>query len=188
MSGTIRAFLSINIENHDLLAGLKRLQDQLDKDAAKLKLVEENNIHFTLRFFGDVSYSHVEKIENCLDSVHFDEFTTDVYGVGAFPTNRKPRVIWVGLRENEKLMVELKSQIDECLKTIGHKRERRAYTPHATIARVRRVYDRDRLGMNLDSLSETEIGMMTVNEFTLMKSTLTPSGPIYDVIWRKRAE
>lgn len=187
MRDMVRAFLSINITNQDLLSRLQHVQGLLDRDAAKLKLVEKDNIHFTLRFFGDVSYSQLDKIETCFNAVRFDEFSIDIRGVGAFPTKRRPRVIWVGVKRNENLMIELKSQFDRLLKSIGYQTEKKDFTPHATIARVRRVLDGNKLSMNLDSLSETDIGMMSVEEFTLMKSTLTPSGPIYEIIWKKRA-
>lgn len=181
----VRTFLSVNIENEDLLSRLKYLQRRLDTDAAKLKMVEEENIHFTLRFFGDVTHAQLEKIQTSLESVDLDTFSIEIHGVGAFPTKRRPRVIWVGVTRNGNLMVELKSEVDKHLEKVGYQRERKPFTPHATIARVRRVYDRDGLYTQLDLLSAADIGTMTVSEFTMMKSTLTPSGAIYDTIWKR---
>ena len=187
MTDVVRAFLSIKITDSSILTGIRSLQGLLDRKAAKMKLVEEQNIHFTIRFFGDISQSEVESIESCLDSVVFEPFTIDVLGVGAFPSKRKPRVIWVGVGRNADSMVALKDEIDGQLETIGYKRERPPFTPHATIARVRQTLDRIGLESNLDSLPRTSLGVMPVDAFTLMKSTLTSSGPIYEVLWKKTA-
>jgi 2'-5' RNA ligase len=187
VTDTVRAFLSINITDSSILTGIRNLQGLLDRKAAKMKLVEEQNIHFTMRFFGDISLSEADSIESCLDSIVFDTFTIDILGVGAFPSKRKPRVIWIGVGKNADSMVALKDQIDGQLEVIGYRRERPPFTPHATIARVRQTFDRDGLESNLDSLPHTSLGVMRVDMLTLMKSTLTPSGPIYESLWNKAA-
>ena len=178
-----RVFLSIDIENQALLPLITETQNKLDRSLAKMKLVEIENIHFTMRFFGDTPLSKIEEIKECLSQIQFNPFEIEVYGVGAFPNSRRPRVIWIGVRKNADKIRALKVEIDSHLKDLGYKPEKKRFTPHATIARVRYIKDADNLTMNIDELVNSSISSMTVSRFNMKKSTLTPSGPIYETLW-----
>ncbi|MCK4740054.1 MAG: RNA 2',3'-cyclic phosphodiesterase [Candidatus Thorarchaeota archaeon] len=187
MTDTVRVFLSVDIEDEGHLSRIAYLQNKLDRDAAKMKLVEPENIHFTWRFFGDTPISKVESIRNELEQIRFSPFTIRIGGVGAFPSIRRPRVIWIGVTHNADAMRELKTMTDEKLGNLGYPLERREFTPHATIARVRTVRNRDAILRNLESLSHESVGTMVVNAIRMTKSILTPSGPIYEMLWEIRA-
>ncbi|MCJ7817506.1 MAG: RNA 2',3'-cyclic phosphodiesterase [Candidatus Thorarchaeota archaeon] len=183
MSELARVFLSIDIENQALFPHISEIQNKLDTSLAKMKLVEIENIHFTLRFFGDTSLTRIDEIESCLRQIKVDPFEIMVHGVGAFPNSRRPRVIWIGVFQNAERICDLKLEIDSHLKKLGYKPEKQKFTPHATIARVRFVKDAEGLVKNLDEIVNEAIGPMTVSKFTMKKSTLTPSGPIYETLW-----
>ncbi len=180
----VRAFLSIDIDDQSLLSQIEQIQQRLDTQAAKMKLVEINNIHFTLHFFGDTRQDKISQIQDHLAKIEIEPFEIRVAGVGAFPNKRRPRVIWIGVSERGEKVRNLKLEIDSLLKDIGYQTEKRKYTPHATIARVRHVKDSERIASNLEDLVDESIGSMTVSGFTMKKSTLTPTGPIYDTMWR----
>ena len=182
VSEPVRAFLSIDIENQDLLLQISETQRKLDTSPAKMKLVEIENIHFTLRFLGDTSLDRIDEIESCLSKIKIKPFEIMVYGVGAFPTKRRPRVIWIGATQNANRISNLKMEIDSHLEELGYRAEKK-FTPHATIARVRYIKDAEKLANNLDSLVNQPIGSMLVSKFNMKKSTLTPSGPIYETLW-----
>jgi 2'-5' RNA ligase len=179
-----RVFLSIDIENQALLPRISEIQNKLDKSLAKIKLVEIENIHFTLRFFGDTLLSRIDEIKDCFTQIQISPFEIEVHGVGAFPNSRKPRVIWIGVNQNAERIRGLKIEIDSRLKELGYKPEKRRFTPHATIARVRYIKDAAKLAKNIDELVDSSIGSMTVSGFNMKKSTLTPSGPIYETLWQ----
>ena len=183
MNEHVRVFLSIDIENQSLLPRISETQRQLDTSLAKMKLVEIENIHFTMRFLGDTSLTRIDEIESCLSDIKIEPFDIMVHGVGAFPTKRKPRVIWIGVTQNADQIRNLKMEIDSHLKELGYPPEKRKFTPHATIARVRYIKDAERLASNLDELTNQPIGSMSVSKFNMKKSTLTPSGPIYETLW-----
>lgn len=183
MSELVRAFLSLDIEGQESLSQISTIQNKLDTSSAKMKLVEIENIHFTLRFLGDTSISRIDEIESSLSQISFEPFDIEIQGVGAFPNNRRPRVIWIGVTQNADGVVKLKKEIDSRLKTLGYQPEGKKFTPHATIARVRYIKEAERLVRNLDELGDTQIGTMTVSKFNMKKSTLTPSGPIYETLW-----
>jgi 2'-5' RNA ligase len=79
-------------------------------------------------------------------------------------------------------VAELKARIDSLLVNLGYQPERN-FTAHATIARVRFLQNRERMLGNLESLSKESVGTMTVTAFQMTKSTLMPSGPIYEALW-----
>jgi len=180
----IRAFLGIDITDKSLFPLITETQEHLDPAGAKMKLVEIENIHFTLRFFGDTPVSRVDEIESCLRRIRFEPFEIQVKGVGAFPNKHKPRVIWIGATMNAQRIQALKREIDSNLEELGYTPEKKRFTPHATIARVRHIKDRQIISSNIENLAEKSIGPMTVSHFSMKKSTLTPSGPIYDTLWQ----
>lgn len=184
MSDNVRAFLSIDIDDQSLLSRIEQIQHRLDQKAAKMKLVEINNIHFTLRFFGDTKLDRINEIKDQLDRITVEPFEIGIEGVGAFPNRRRPRVVWIGVRRSGEQVRSLKLEIDSLLEDLGYQSEKRKYTPHATIARVRHVKDSKKIVDNLEELVDESIGPMTISGFTMKKSTLTPSGPIYDTLWR----
>ena len=183
VSELARVFLSIDIEDQALLPRISETQNKLDRNLAKMKLVEIENIHFTLRFFGDTPLSKIHEIKTCLSQIQFNPFEIEVHGVGAFPNSRRPRVIWIGVNQNAERINNLKTEIDSRLKELGYKHDKKRFTPHATIARVRYIKDATKLTMNIDELVDSPIGSMTVSKFNMKKSTLTPSGPIYETLW-----
>jgi 2'-5' RNA ligase len=178
----MRVFLSIDIEDESLLSRVSRIQSRLDQEAAKLKLVEKDSIHFTLRFFGDTSLSRTEEMRNLLGTLEIIPFTILIEGVGAFPSARRPNVIWIGVSQNAQQIAELKAGIDALLVSLGYPPEK-GFKAHATIARVRAVKDRERTLRNLESLARESVGTMTVSSFRMTKSTLKPSGPVYETLW-----
>ena len=182
MTEKVRAFLSVDIEDDVLLSRIGEIQGKLDKSAMKIKAVERNNIHFTLRFFGDTEMTRVNQIHATLSKVQLEQFRIQIENVGAFPSLRRPRVIWVGVTQGGNNFNQLKSEIETGLKSIGYKPDKRFHA-HATIARVRAVRDRDSIAKNLESLANEAIGVMQVSGFRMTKSTLTSSGPIYETIW-----
>jgi 2'-5' RNA ligase len=184
MSELVRAFLSIDIQNHTLLPRITEIQKMLNPSGAKMKLVEIENVHFTLRFFGDTPLSQIDEIEACLKRIKFNPFEIQVEGVGAFPKKNRPRVIWIGVSKNATRIQSLKREIDENLEELGYRPERKQFTPHATIARVRHIKDVRIITTNLEELAEENIGSMTVSNFSMKKSTLTSSGSIYNTLWQ----
>ncbi len=160
------------------------VQRKLNVEAARIKLVERENIHYTIRFFGDTQLSKIRDIKACMEKIRFDPFDIEVSQVGAFPNKYRPRVIWIGAGLNEDRITDLKVKIDESIIELGYHPEKQKFMPHATIARVRYVKDAKRLSENLEELAKESIGKMRITHFTMKKSTLTPSGPIYEDLWQ----
>lgn len=187
MVDSLRVFFSIDITNNSLLSKIREIQEKLDKNSAKMKIVKIENVHFTVRFLGETPISTVKEICLSMKEISFKPFDISIEGVGAFPTARKPRVIWVGVSQNANIMKHLKKQIDDLLHEFGFPPVKK-FVPHATIARVRFIKHRDMLMKNLEQLADEIVGVMTVDTVRLTKSTLTSSGPIYETICETFAE
>jgi 2'-5' RNA ligase len=106
-----------------------------------------------------------------------------VHGVGAFPKPDYARVIYIGADPAETF-TRLYAEVESALTPLGFKREKRQFTPHATLARVKHNPEeaRMRLRDTIEHLSDVEVGTMDVDTIKLKKSTLTPKGAIYETL------
>ncbi len=102
-------------------------------------------------------------------------------GSGAFPSLNRISVIWAGM-ENANTLGEISRKIDVGLEPLGFEPERRKFSPHVTIARVKRRKNKDKLEEVIQQFSNTEFGEVPVNKIILKKSVLTSQGPIYSDI------
>jgi len=177
----MRAFLAVDLDEN-LQNKVVEVQKQLNDTNAQIKFVEGENLHFTCKFFGDISDNKAaqitgmvtEKIEN------YKPFEISIKGVGVFPHLGYIRVIWLGLENAEPFSHMLKGFDNEFMK-IGFKKER-SYIPHLTIGRVKGAQNKEALISLLKDMEDTEIGKMKVEKIVLKKSELTPSGPIYTMV------
>ena len=158
---------------------IQKIQKDLIKTDAPLKLVEPENLHFTFKFFGDITKEQSEEIINITQGKleKYQSFPLDIKGIGVFPHPGYMRVIWLGIKDPEKFS-QMQKDLDEEYVKLGFKKER-SYTPHLTIARVKGSHNKEFLADKMDQLKDIDIGEMTVEKLVLKKSELTPVGPIY---------
>ena len=171
----MRAFIAIEIPSEVKKIFLE-VQNQLDKDKAKLKITRD--FHLTLKFLGEVDETKVEEIKKKLSEIKFDSFETSLTNIGVFPEEDYIRVIWIGLDDPKNAIKKLQQEIDEKLQKLGFKKDER-FHPHVTLARVKFTKDKEGLLKNLKKI-EFKKEPFKVNEFKLKKSTLTPKGSIYE--------
>lgn len=183
----IRSFIAIELPG-ELKQALTRLQEKLKTaGGAPVKWVEPGNIHLTLKFLGDVDAGTTGRITLALEEAARDThpFYIEAGGLGVFPNMNRVQVIWTGLAGELEKLALLQKRIEESLESLGFPVEKRPFTPHLTIARVRdyaRPDDRLKLGQLIaDTNFETKY-RINVNAFHLMRSQLTREGPIYSKI------
>ncbi|MFQ5583899.1 MAG: RNA 2',3'-cyclic phosphodiesterase [Calditrichia bacterium] len=178
----IRTFIAIEISD-EVREALGSLIAEMEQSSGNVKWVKPSSIHLTLKFLGNITESQVEQVTASVrasaDSAgKFSLFTGEK---GAFPSLNRPRVFWVGLNEkgNSKLL-PLQKRIENELEKIGFAAERRRFSPHLTIGRVRTP-------QNIEAVSEKFMAYplpereFSVNRIVIMKSDLTPRGAIYTV-------
>jgi RNA 2',3'-cyclic 3'-phosphodiesterase len=175
----MRAFVAIDITSADVLDGLVAFQGELAKTGAELKPVERENIHFTVKFLGDISDSQAAEADSRLKKLRLSGGRIGVEGVGVFPSLSHPSVIWAGVaKEGREAMVAAAEAAIAALAGIGED-DRRGFQPHATMARVRSGRNRASLVDLVTRSSALEFGPMDLDSVKLKSSTLTPSGPVY---------
>ncbi len=179
---SIRCFMAVECGGDELAAKFTEVRRVLEATRADIRFVETENIHLTLKFLGEIGQSLVEQVSQVVEGTSFQPFTARIERVGVFPNLRRPRVVWAGITEGASRLEEIWSEIDGELSKLGFERERRRFSPHITIGRVRSGRNRDKLVHEISSLSDYVFGELHVDRVSLKKSVLTPRGPIYSTL------
>ena len=176
----VRTFLAINLPDKQTRQ-ISEAIEQWRRHRAAVRWTPASRIHLTLKFLGDVHESALKSIcEACRDvaSKHETmELRTAV--TGAFPTVKRPRILWIGLASLQyRVLHNLQQDIENTLENMGFPREERPFSPHITVGRVKSGRKIARL-MEAFMAYEPDQTPFAIDSFTLYSSTLTPQGPIY---------
>lgn len=179
----MRLFIAINFPD--------AMRQRLWHDTAPLrdggypvKWVEAANIHLTLKFLGDVDGARVDAISGTLATAVEDTkvFRLPIGGFGAFPSLRRPKVLWVGC-ENLPVLELLADAVERGMSTLGFEPEGRAFRPHVTIGRSRRDAGPSHFQGLEAALQRLEFfDEPPVTSVDLMQSHLGPRGPRYECL------
>lgn len=175
----MRAFVALDISDEGVLGSLASFQRELAATGADLKLVERQNLHFTLKFLGEISESEANEADSRLRKLRLTGGLVSVAGIGAFPNAARPNVVWVGVaQEDEAKVLPIGEAVIKALEGIGEQ-ETRPFQAHLTIARVRSGRNREQLTSAIRMNSQRPFGVFKLATFKLKSSRLTPSGPVY---------
>jgi RNA 2',3'-cyclic 3'-phosphodiesterase len=184
MKKTLRTFTAVELTKA-IRARAEELIKALASTLADVKWVEPHNLHLTLKFLGDVHEREIAAVCAAVarGAAEVEPFEVEVRGAGAFPTAARPRTLWLGVAAGTEPMIALHGRVEDELAELGYREEHRRFQAHLTIGRVRGTGPGiaelgDRLRQHADFLA----GRMTVSKVTVFASTLTPDGPIYDVL------
>jgi 2'-5' RNA ligase len=180
----IRAFIAIELPE-EVKKTLIRLQNRL-KSACRtpVRWTDPDDTHLTLQFLGDIDSGITGQITNAMAEAArgVPPFRLTVGGLGVFPDPGRVRVVWVGLTGDLEKLNRLQKCIEAALSSLGFTAEARPFTPHLTLGRVRdqaRPDERQSLGQLVSgAVNDTEC-RFDINSIHLIKSQLTPQGPIY---------
>ncbi len=175
----IRSFVAVELNNEQVLQNIIDVQQTILRTGTELKLVEPHNIHITLRFLGEISQERMQEIIEQMRNIRFSAFRAEFKGIGVFPGPHRPSVVWVGIDKGAKELSQIFETLEHRLRAIRVESDRRGFTPHLTIARVKSGRNRDELIRLVSELQEKQFGAIDVDNIVLKKSNLTPSGPIY---------
>ncbi|MFQ5919360.1 MAG: RNA 2',3'-cyclic phosphodiesterase [Thermoplasmata archaeon] len=177
----MRAFIAVDIE---ATRAMVRLLKALRGTRARVRVVSPENLHITLKFLGETDDGLVPFIRDALAAAveGVASFDLTLRGTGAFPNPGKPRVLWIGTDGGEPL-VRMAKHLERGLQELGFERERRRFSPHLTIGRVK---GRDRIEDLTDLIGDHRdetFGTQRVDALRLKQSELRPTGAVYrDVI------
>lgn len=175
----VRAFLAIDLDD-DLKPKINKIIKEFKKTDTKIKYVELNNLHLTLKFFGDIDTNGLELLQDTIKNVvsEFKPFKINIKSCGAFPNNNHIKVIWLGI-EDDAILKELHDKLDKEFTRLGFDKDKK-FSTHLTIGRMKSAKNKSEIKTIIEEFEDYTIGEMEVNEIKLKKSTLTPKGPIYD--------
>ena len=182
MSESIRSFLAFDIESDTVLKRLANAQSLLVQAGADVKLVEPQNIHFTVRFLGNITPATAEKIFEEMKKIQFAPFNVKINGLGVFPDLRYPRVVWAGITDGADQLKNVFSQLEPRLRGLGFTPDAKGFSPHLTIARVRSGRNKAQLAQFITENTDYAFGAVNAKCLRLKKSDLTPRGPVYSTL------
>ncbi len=185
MMEQVRSFVAIELDDQ-IRQRLSETQALLKSRglAHQVRWVRPEGIHLTLKFLGDVPVNRMKEIVSAITQASEGAvtFSLSFGGLGCFPSDSRPNVVWIGLLGDTKALVTLQSSIEHGLAVLGFPPEKRKYSPHLTLGRVRKDVgnrERRRLGALIRAESIGTLGEMEAREVSLMKSVLSPSGAQY---------
>lgn len=145
----------------------------------------EEKLHITLKFFGEIEASRIADLSNATTRATQSQppMTIGLEGAGAFHSRGTPRVLWLGVKDEAEKLAHLHQSLEDECEAAGFAREKRAFHPHLTIARVRSPEGAKGL-----AIAHREMGFelmeFPLTELVLMRSELGTEGSSYTVISR----
>lgn len=183
-SELLRLFVAIEL-GVEMREALADLQAELRRcGLERLRWVRPEGIHLTLKFLGETTSDKLPTIREALaESVEgVPPHRLSLGSLGVFGSRRGPQVLWVDLEGDLAPLRQLQRRVEEGLEAAGFPRERREFSPHLTLARVRPESARAMAPLIAKALQEIQppaIGM-EVREVSLMRSSLQPGGAVYE--------
>ncbi len=184
----VRTFLAIELDPA-VRTRLLALQESLGRASSDVKWVEEENLHLTLLFLGEVDERELLNICRAAQRAVADipVFTMSIESARCFGSPRRPRTLWVGVGLGAQDVVAVHDALEKALLELGcYRREERQYTPHVTLGRGKGDRPSEPLAMALQKHQAFNAGESRVEEVLIMSSQLTPKGPIYTVMGRAK--
>ena len=173
----MRTFLSLDLPEN-VKEEIVKIQDIIKKeDLFHGKYTEKENLHLTLKFLGEIDEETVVKVKETLEKVKVNSFEASITQVGVF-SPEQVRIVWLKLDDADALQKE----IDNTLRDLFPPEQR--FMGHITIARVKKVFDKEKLIETLKKINLEKIQKQKIkfDEFFLKKSILTTQGSLYSVI------
>jgi 2'-5' RNA ligase len=189
----MRLFIALDLTDA-IRDRIRLFMDGVRNFAPDIRWVRPESLHITLKFIGEKPAEAADQIKTALSAIEADSVRLKVQGYGFFPTQKSPRVFWIGIDAGEQLS-NLAKAVDDATAALGIPREDHPFTPHLTLARAGSGAPRrekgdgpnrnfQRLQEKLSALPSPEFGTMTANEFFLFESELGRGGSRYTKIAR----
>lgn len=182
----MRTFFCLELSDH-----VKREIDEIPDSIhspAYVKWVSQNNLHITLKFLGDINKKEVPRIKQQAEqsAAQINPFEMTIDKLSGFPNPGFPKVIWLGSDSPPDEIFRLQDDLASRLVDLGFEKEKRDYVPHVTLGRTKDDNETkiEQLGSELKGHSLETNWTVSIDQLTLMESTLKSGGPVYDPVFR----
>lgn len=147
------------------------------------------NAHLTVKFFGNVDQAKVPVISAAAARVvkEFSPIQIEAGKTGVFPRPSRPQVLWIGIHDSSGALLKLQQRLEDEFAAAGFAKEARAFRPHLTIARIRRLPNAGKLAQIHLALQFSDVAVR-LEEMILFRSELSSKGSRYTAISRHRLE
>jgi 2'-5' RNA ligase len=183
----MRCFVAVDVAD-DVRAAAAAVQARLREAApgADVRWVEPRQFHVTLQFLGAVADERVPLVVEALRAPCADAapLALSAGDLGAFPSVRRPRVVWAGLAGDVDALARVASAVGTALAPLGFTPEARPFSAHLTLGRVRSPRRLAALTAAIEAARDIALGTWTVREVVLYQSRLRPTGAVYDAVAR----
>ena len=179
-----RTFIAVELPS-DIRDACVGLQESLASAAPNVKWVEEENLHITLLFLGEVDDRDLVGVCRAVQKVcaALEPFALTIAGAGCFGDALRPRTIWVGIGEGTAELVALHRAIEEELvESSRYRREARRFEPHVTLGRAKGDEAAEALPAALLRERDWKGGEFDVSQVRVLSSELRRDGPVYAVL------
>ncbi len=177
----MRTFVAIEL-TQQCRDNLLEAIDTLDSIAGGVKWSDEEQLHLTVKFIGELDEDAlpdaVEALQKPADET--PPFSMDISGISGFPPKGVPNVLFAAVQEDSGVLQSLQSSVEDALaEELGVEREDRDYIPHVTLGRIKEKGFCPPLPKLVKQLPDSYFGNVPAGEMVLIKSELTPDGPVY---------
>ena len=185
---TIRTFVCLEIPPSEK-ERIAALRARLERHGARVGWIAPANVHLTLSFLGDVEQERIAEVSGVVARAaeRSSALELRLERAGGFPSLARPRVLWVGITGEVDRLRAVQADVAGELEAIGFPRERRAFSPHLTIGRVKNERDPALSALARDVRATLLEGdPFLVSEIVTMRSELLPGGARYTPLARAR--
>jgi RNA 2',3'-cyclic 3'-phosphodiesterase len=161
---------------------ISRIIDFLSASTTKVKWAGNGNLHFTYHFLGEcdeASFALANRAVSALPKM--TPFTIKLNEIGAFPDIRRPSIIWAGVADEKENIKRIWQYLADNLINSGFKLDKRTYIPHLTLGRIKDQRNIDDIKQRISTVKFKPVET-TISSVELIKSELTPNGPIYSTL------
>ena len=181
-----RVFCAVEIPEHvhaRMQDHVRQLRETVPDVAPSWTRIE--NIHLTLKFFGNVALDRIPKISTATSRAakEFSSFPIGVGTTGVFPGPSRPQVLWIGVSDSTSKLSGLQRRLEEECEIEGFEKEDRAFRPHLTLARMRKAEGAKRLA-EAHLHMQFDPAEITLTELIVFRSELSNKGSRYTAISR----
>jgi len=176
MKARMRLFTGLDLPTV-VVDGLEQLLRQL-RPAARIQWSPPANLHITTKFIGEWPEDRVNELKAALAALPGRaSIPVHIHKVGFYPNPHSPRVFWCGI--DAPGLAELAAETDQATASLGIASEKRAYSPHLTLARIKEKLDLQPLREAIAARPSLDFGQFEGSSFFLYRSQLRPTGSVY---------
>lgn len=181
-----RVFIAVPIVSETAFQVASNWKNDRQLNINRLKWANPETWHVTLFFLGETPETEIDLLQRLIDESFIDiqGFSTKMNGVGVFPNQHNPKVLWLGLESLQPLMSAYE-QLGDLLRQNGFSFDTKPLKPHLTLARIKSLENLSAFDALMNEYLQFNFGTVAINQVVLFESIFTSEGPVYKPLFVK---